>query len=219
MSRACYNAVAHPQNPDSVAIIGDLTSVTCLKNIRRIMLEDEVGRRILRERPVVNSKNIDLEALKDYPVSTFGNAYYRFLKVNKVTPDTRLQVRYVENEELAYIMQRYREIHDFIHTISGLSTTLVDEIALKWVEMANLGIPVTVLSSFFGIFSVNNTQKLRFIRDFLPWAVKHSSGTKKLFLNIYYEKEFLTPIDELRAELGIKPFKNCSKKATTPKSI
>jgi ubiquinone biosynthesis protein Coq4 len=33
-----------------------------------------------------------------------------------------LQVRFVDDPELAYIMQRYREIHDFTHTLLGMPT-------------------------------------------------------------------------------------------------
>ena len=38
-----------------------------------------------------------------------------------MTPDTRLAVRIVDDEELAYVMQRYREVHDLMHTVLGTS--------------------------------------------------------------------------------------------------
>ena len=31
------------------------------------------------------------------------------------------QVKFVDDTELAYVMQRYREVHDFVHTLAGLS--------------------------------------------------------------------------------------------------
>lgn len=34
----------------------------------------------------------------------------------------QLKVRFVDDPELAYIMQRYREIHDFTHTLLGMPT-------------------------------------------------------------------------------------------------
>ena len=36
-----------------------------------------------------------------------------------------LQVRFVDDPELAYVMQRYREIHDFTHTLLGMPTKYV----------------------------------------------------------------------------------------------
>jgi ubiquinone biosynthesis protein COQ4 len=42
-------------------------------------------------------------------------------------------VRFVDDEELAYVAQRYREIHDFIHVVLGMDSISVhDEIAVKW---------------------------------------------------------------------------------------
>jgi len=32
-------------------------------------------------------------------------------------------VRFVDDEELAYVAQRYREIHDFTHALLGMSIT------------------------------------------------------------------------------------------------
>lgn len=205
IARAAYNAVMHPRNPDSVAALGDLTSLSRLKEIRAVMLENESGRQILRDRPRVNSRTIDVVALASFPKNSFGFSYYSFLKNNKITPDNRLPVRYIENEELAYILQRYREIHDFVHTITGLSTTFVDEIALKFIEMFATKLPVATLSSYFGILSIPNAQKLRFIRDFLPWALSHPEPKTHL-LNVYYEKEFLTPITSLRNAIGIRAY-------------
>lgn len=42
----------------------------------------EEGQRILRERPRINSKTVDLEKLKAYPEGTFGKMYSNFLIVN-----------------------------------------------------------------------------------------------------------------------------------------
>lgn len=32
-----------------------------------------------------------------------------------------IQVKFVDDKDLAYVMQRYREVHDFVHTLAGLS--------------------------------------------------------------------------------------------------
>ena len=30
-------------------------------------------------------------------------------------------MKFVDDKDLAYVMQRYREVHDFVHTLAGLS--------------------------------------------------------------------------------------------------
>lgn len=70
------------------------------------------------------------------PVTTFGGAYYqyiygykldrlmiyRFLTSHGFSPDERPQVQLVDDPELAYVMARYREVHDFWHVLAGMRT-------------------------------------------------------------------------------------------------
>jgi len=47
-------------------------------------------------------------------------------------------------------MQRYREIHDLIHTVLGMPTNMLGEIVVKWVEAIQLGLPMCGLGALFG---------------------------------------------------------------------
>ena len=38
------------------------------------------------------------------------------------SPDERAPVRFIDNPDLAYIMLRYRQVHDFWHVMSGHNT-------------------------------------------------------------------------------------------------
>jgi len=42
-----------------------------------------------------------------------------------VTPDSRSQVQFVDDVELAYVVQRYREVHDLFHTLLGMPTNML----------------------------------------------------------------------------------------------
>ncbi|CAB4012536.1 ubiquinone biosynthesis COQ4 homolog, mitochondrial [Paramuricea clavata] len=115
-------AFVDPKRDDMIAVLGESTGYLALKRIRRSMQLDREGQKILREQPRINTSTIDVPALRELPEGTFGKEYTKFLDKNKVTPDTRLPVRFVDDPELAYIMQRYREIHDFTHTLLGMPT-------------------------------------------------------------------------------------------------
>lgn len=47
-------------------------------------------------------------------------------------------------------MTRYRQVHDFWHVLSGMPPTLLGEIAVKWLEFVQTGLPMNALSSFVG---------------------------------------------------------------------
>lgn len=76
-------------------------------------------------KPRINSQTVDLERLSKLDPGTVGGTYFAFLEKNKVTPDSRLPVRFIRDPELAYVMQRYREIHDLVHAVSGQPTNML----------------------------------------------------------------------------------------------
>ncbi|CAG8548100.1 5498_t:CDS:2 [Acaulospora colombiana] len=166
------------------------------------MLRDPVGRRILKERPIVSSKSIDIPYLETLPEGTFGKEYTKFLSNEKVTPDSRVKVQYIYDEELAYVMQRYRESHDFFHTLTKLPTNVEGELALKWFELIQTGLPMTFLSSTFGSLLLSSRERKRLFCKYVPWAVQCGSQSK-LLMNVYYEECWNKNIDEMRKDLGL----------------
>jgi len=89
------------------------------------MMANAEASRVLMQKPIINSSTIDLDMLSRLPKGTLGWTYFQFLEKNQVTPDSRLPVRFIEDPELAYVMQRYREIHDLVHTVCGQPTNML----------------------------------------------------------------------------------------------
>ena len=77
-----------------VAALGETTAGPVLPHLLDNMLASEEGRRILRERPRINTSTIDMTALARLPQNTFGHTYVAWLERCGVTPDTREPVRY-----------------------------------------------------------------------------------------------------------------------------
>jgi ubiquinone biosynthesis protein COQ4 len=120
----------------------------------------------------------------------------------RFSPDERAEVCFVDDPELAYVMQRYREIHDYLHALTGLAPTVLDEITLKWFEMVQTELPLCALSSFIGPLRLLPTQQWSLVTKGIPWAT--SAGSKAAFMmNVYFEKHFTESLDELRARLRV----------------
>lgn len=188
---------------DMIATLGEATGRVFLARMRDQMLTSDVGRRILRERPVINTKTLDFDELKKTCApGTFGQTYISWLEAEGVTPDTRCDVKYVDDEELAYVIKRYREIHDFFHTLTGLGVTVEEEIALKWFEWAQTGLPMTMLASVFGPLRMTWPERKRLYTGYVPWALQCGASCTPL-MNVYFEEHFHTPLDEFRKQLGI----------------
>jgi len=99
-------------------------------------------------------------------------------------------------------MQRYRECHDFYHTITSLPVSVPSELALKFFEFANFGLPVAAISALFGPIRLNVTQQQRLWSEYVPWALRCGSSSKSL-IGVYWEEKWEMDVDELKKELGI----------------
>ncbi|XP_061289668.1 ubiquinone biosynthesis protein COQ4 homolog, mitochondrial isoform X3 [Bos javanicus] len=151
-------ALYDPYRHDMVAVLGETTGRRTLKVLRDQMKRDPEGAQILQERPRISLSTLDMGKLRSLPEGSFGRAYLHFLDVNvasgrgmtRVSPDTRAPTRFVDDEELAYVIQRYREIHDMLHTLLGMPTNILGEIVVKWFEAVQTGLPMCVLSALFG---------------------------------------------------------------------
>ncbi|KAK2743411.1 Ubiquinone biosynthesis protein [Myotisia sp. PD_48] len=196
-------SLLNPRRHDLIATLGE-TSATpyFIYRLRDAMLSDATGRRILRDRPRISSTTLSLDYLRTLPAHTVGGSYVSWLDREGVSPDTRSTVRYIDDEECAYVMQRYRECHDFYHAVTGLPVVVEGEIALKVFEFMNTLLPMTGLSAF-AVMRLKPAERERFWSIHLPWAVRSGLASKEL-INVYWEEVLEKDVNELREELGIE---------------
>jgi ubiquinone biosynthesis protein COQ4 len=217
--QSATTALNDPTRADAVAQLGELTGHVALTSMYNVMMQNNVGQQILRERPIVSKETLpaSIEMMMresaaanksaESPSSsniTFGQAYGAFLKKHGFDPDERSEVQYIDNPELAYVMTRYRQCHDYWHVLTDLPPTVVGELGLKWLELLQFHLPVAALSATVGSLRLNNAERELLFQHYLPWAVRMSRQSEYL-LNVYYEQEFDTPLEELRDRLRIEP--------------
>ncbi|KAG6108810.1 Ubiquinone biosynthesis protein [Claviceps sp. LM454 group G7] len=188
---------------DLIATVGESTATPYfIYRLRDAMLADPTGRRILRLRPRITSQTLSLDHLRSLPEYTLGHAYVSWLDREGVSPDTRSPTRYIDDEECAYVMQRYRECHDFYHALTGLPIVREGEVALKAFEWANTGLPMPGLS-MLAAATMKPQERHRFRSIYLPWALRNGSRSKPV-INVFWEEMLERSVDELRGELGIE---------------
>nr|XP_033817020.1 ubiquinone biosynthesis protein COQ4 homolog, mitochondrial isoform X2 [Geotrypetes seraphini] len=193
-----------PYRHDMIAVLGETTGPLVLHSLQDQMRNDPEGNQILQERPRIQMSNLEVHKLRELPDGTFGREYVRFLDDNKVSPDTRMPVKFVDNEELAYVIQRYREVHDLMHTLLGMPTNMLGEVVVKWFEAIQTGLPMCILGATLGPLRLNSKKLHVLATELLPWVV-HCGRNSRCVLNIYYEKRWKQTLESLREELGITP--------------
>ncbi|EIW73183.1 hypothetical protein TREMEDRAFT_25370 [Tremella mesenterica DSM 1558] len=188
---------------DLIATLSESTASTFLPRLHNTMVSHAEGRQIMRDRPLVSSSTVNLEALKALRRGTLGREYVEWLEKQNVTPDTREVVRYIDSPTLAYTMTRYRQTHDLYHTLFSLPTTLPHELTLKVVELSNMSLPVAALSSLFGPLRLSSQRREVWKRDWVPWALRTGANGRSL-VSVYWEKRWEQGVGDLRRELGVK---------------
>lgn len=184
----------------SETFVGD----DALKKLYAKMRNDEEASRILLDRPRINSLEVDLDRLRALPINTLGYQYVKFLDDNQITCDSRKPVKYVDDAELAYVLQRYREIHDFTHLLFDQKTTILGEVVIKWIEAIQTEIPMCIGAALFGPIRLYPKQRELFKRHYLDWAIQNARQSKSTLL-IYYEERWEQDLDDLRKEMNILP--------------
>ena len=217
-------ALNDPTRADAVAAVGEVTGSYALSKILVAMEKDPVGQRILVERPLVDDRvamravklleqhRINAGETRDGDI-TFGAAYATFLQTHNFHPNERSKIRFISDPNLSYVMTRYRQNHDYWHVLTGLPPTVLGELALKWLELIQTGLPLAALSATggtaVGLMSNNSmlsSQEREVLWEvYFPWAMRVGSSMREnALMCTYYEEELETDLSVLRERLGVE---------------
>ncbi|KAG7671332.1 hypothetical protein Ndes2526B_g02172 [Nannochloris sp. 'desiccata'] len=199
---ASLGAFTDPRRGDLVAVVGETTGVPALRAIRDRMLRSAEGRELLADRPRITDETV--APCWDLPVETFGGAYAQFMGERGFKANDRPTVRFVDDPELAWVVVRAREVHDFWHVLFNCHTNVFGETALKAVEFLQTGLPMTAMAVAAGEYRMKPEDRNQMNKIFLPWAVRAGAQAADL-MTIYYERHFDENLEELRKKWRIQP--------------
>ncbi|KAL8425934.1 hypothetical protein Efla_000911 [Eimeria flavescens] len=149
-AKCAFYALTRPTEDLHIATLSEVFADSQLERMRQLMMADEEGRRVLQQRPLFDDRFVDYEGLRRLPKDTLGYALAHFLDSNLLHAGHRQPVRLVEDEELAYVLTRYRQLHDVMHAAFKLGISVEAEVALKLIEFHQTGLPMTLLAAAFG---------------------------------------------------------------------
>jgi ubiquinone biosynthesis protein COQ4 len=187
---------------DMVAALGECTGENALQFMLRQMQSTEEGRYILTHKPRITQTTFPMQTLDRIHENSLGHAYKTFLLENKFSPDDRSPVRYIRDPELAYVMQRYRELHDLWHILNGCDASVLGELAEKQFEYLQTGLPMCHLSVIGGQWALSASDRNILRTVYLPWAAECHRNCSPLF-TVYLEQYFDQDLDDVRKKLNI----------------
>jgi ubiquinone biosynthesis protein COQ4 len=171
--------------------------------LARSWRESAEGARLLDERPTLQGRELDLEALARLPEGTLGHALTRYYSDNGIEP---FVTAFPIHTDIDYLGKRYRETHDLFHIITGYGTDEAGEMELQAFVLGNLGVRQAVL-----ILAVSVPRRIKDMgfKGFVAYigrlrAAYRRGKRSREMLSVRYEKLWEQPVSVL-AELLLAP--------------
>lgn len=156
------------------------------------------GAALFAEKPRIDRKHVDFDALRRLPDGTLGREYTRFLDDAGITPDVFEELPAVGDERIAFMMLRMRQSHDLWHVLTGYTPDVVGEIRLQAFTFAQTSAPSALVLTLFGTVRWTLAKKGH-VGEVLR-AYRRGKATKWL-PTVRWEDHWEMPLDELRERL------------------
>lgn len=199
--RALTAILRDPDDTRQVFLLGLSANARRLPWLLAQFALDDDGDRLLRERPAIDSRTVDWDALRALPDGTLGREYARYLDEHHLDPDL-FQAPPGLPPTVAWLAQRIRQTHDIWHVLTGCAPDVPGEIALQAFTYGQMGMPSAGLIALFGTLRFGLRHR-RLARDVVR-GVAH--GRRARFLaTVVFEDRWARPLGEVRRELGVVP--------------
>lgn len=172
----------------------------------RRLLRNPDTRRILEERPELSSNHLDFDRMRKLPPTTLGGAYVRHLDGNGITADYQaVKTRYVDDQDMSYLMRRFRQTHDVWHALLALGITPHEEVIIHAFSWGQLRLPVSAMVVAFGSLKhIVLEKRWGALRHSLLESYRAGVDAQQL-LPVVWEDHWTDSLDEVRARYGVHP--------------
>lgn len=166
----------------------------------------EAGQELLRERPELNSEQVDYAWLSQLPAGTLGRAYADHLSGHGLSADAQaVPTRYIDDPDMAYLMRRFRQTHDVWHPLIDLGVQGYEETLIHAFSWGQLRLPVSAMVIAGGAIKHMLLEgRWGALRHGLLEAYRNGRDAKPL-LAIHWEQLWEVPLDEVRRRYNVRP--------------
>ena len=192
-----------PANPYYGPLVNVCMDSETYTRLARAWRESPEGRQLLDERPTLQGRELDLEALARLPEGTLGHEFMRYFRNNGIEP---FITAFPVESDVDYLGKRYRETHDLFHVITGYGTDEPGEMELQAFVLGNLGVRQAVLILAYSLSGWVRHKGFKGLGAYLGRlraAYRRGSRSREL-LSVRYEKLWDQPVSVL-AELLCAP--------------
>ncbi|MCR9096170.1 MAG: Coq4 family protein [bacterium] len=201
------------QSFDALSLALGRGDATMLARMRATTL----GRRLLDERHDALALVADRDRLRAMPEGSLGRTYCAFAEDNGLYPEhlaEEVRVARAETEgfvpdaspEVAYLHDRFRDLHDLWHVVTGYGTDMAGELAIVNFQAVQVGYRAMTISSWLQLIGIA-LRTGRFDVLVTGFRGRRRGRGADYLLAADWERLLPLPLEEVRRELGVPPLR------------
>lgn len=203
---AIGRVMADSERTDEIHLVEELTGQHRFIEFLEQTSSDPAVAALLADQPELCSEQVDFDALRALPADTLGRRYIGHLDDNGLSADSQATpTTAVDDEDISYLVRRFRQTHDVWHALVGLGVEGHEEVLIHAFSWGQLRLPVSALVIGFG--------SLKHIVLEGRWgALTHDLGEafrvgrdSAPLLGVRWEDQWNDPIDDVRARYRLRP--------------
>lgn len=204
LGQALVRTLADSEQTTEIHVAEELTGRRRYREL--LAVSDADLAELLRVRPELCSQQVDYDALRALPRHTLGGAYAAHLDENGLSADYQAALtRYVDDDDMAYLMRRFRQTHDVWHALIGLGIQGHEEVIVHAFSWGQLRLPVSAMVVLFGgIKHLVLEARWTALRHALLEAYEIGRDAAPL-LPVHWEAMWEEPLDDVRARYNLRP--------------
>ena len=176
------------------------------------MHRSPLGRKLLEERHDILARISDRDHLRGLPAGSLGREYCRFAEDNQLFPEQLASLvrearassgGFVPDStpEAAYLHDRFRDLHDVWHVLTGYGTDMAGEWGIIAFQSRQVGYRSMAVMAFLNVLKNAIPRRLDLLG--IWWTGRRRGAAAKFLLAEDWEALLPRPLLEVRRELGI----------------
>lgn len=187
-----------------IASMQDGLDVSAFERAAERMRRSEAGRRLLAERPRVSVEDFERRGVLDGPEDSIGRAVYAHLAQAALLADVpNPESPFDMSDEAIYAKFRWRQTHDFRHVLTGLSTSLHDELVLQAFQLGQFVNWLAIAQISFGPLLAPWTCRPNHMWP-AYWRAYRAGQRADFLLLVDWESMLDESVDAMREQLGVE---------------
>lgn len=206
--RAIRRLVRDPEDTKQAFLLIEALRGRSTRRLLARLRRSPGGGLLLASRPSLLAHLGDRAALAALPAGSLGRAYLAFIGVESLSAEGLAEVSRVTrpsaSDDIAWLRERNREMHDLIHVVVGYGRDPLGEVCVAAVSYAQTGLKGFAVIAAVGALRIARRLRGQPVRGAV-WEAYRQGRRARWLIDADWETLLAEPLDAVRAQYRVAP--------------